>query len=140
MSIMSGLALSELSPPSEASLLQNPSSSAKKSSSTLFEVQLSDSVPPWLGDSRAEGSVKTGDPAKIGSFSTELSREVKSAFDHGGRMSLMLKFISVSRLRSKPVLSGVGGVKSKAGVSPVGADQGKERMLEGISGEVMHAC
>ncbi len=61
------------------------------------------------------GVVKVGDPANVGSASTELSREVKSAVDHGGSMSSILKFISASKLKS--ALRGVGGVKLNAGVS-----------------------
>jgi len=61
------------------------------------------------------GVVEVCDPANVGSASTELSREVKSALDHGGSMSSILEFMSASMLKS--ALRGVGGVKLNAGVS-----------------------
>ena len=113
----SGLWTRHLSPPSvlEGSFM-NPSSMTKKSSSSPSLVHPSESmpVPPTSADDLA---VNDGDPASVGSERTELSKDVKSALDQGGRMSSTLRFMSAVRLELKFALNGVGGLKLNAGIS-----------------------
>lgn len=116
----SGLCARHLSPPSELEgSLMNPSSMAKKSSSSPSLVHQSEPmpVPPTSAD---DSAVNDGDPASVGSERTELSMEVKSALDQGGRMSLTFRFMSASTLELKFALNGVGGVKLNAGISAPG--------------------